>query len=160
MHLRNPLFEQLPKEKRFDVLSVVGKSDKYRVNLADWDENKLYVDPLSRHPSGSAFASRLVAAKRDVTLPGRVREDTGLAVIIQENYDHAVDSVQQLGVSLARLGMMALAGLLAIVTVLWLLVVRALSDPNEHARKHGGRKSVAASLHSMETIELPTKLKR
>ena len=56
--------------------------------------------------------------------------------------------------------MMALAGLLAIVTVLWLLVVRALSDPNERARKHGGGKSVVASLHSMETIELPTKLKR
>ena len=162
--LQHPLFNQLPKEKRFDVLSAVGKTEDYRVDLANWDENKLYVDPLSRHPAGSAFASRWVAAKRDVTLPGRSPEEketeTGLAVIIQENYDHAVDSVQKLGVSLARLGMMALAGLLAIVTVLWLLVVRALSDPNERARKHGGGKSVVASLHSMETIELPTKLKR
>ncbi|MCA9211667.1 MAG: protein kinase [Planctomycetales bacterium] len=162
--LQHPLFQKLKGEERVRVLSDLGTSKDYRVDLSNWRDDQLYVDPLSKHPSGASFANRWVAAKRDVTLPSRgegsEEVDTGLAVIIQENYDNAVESVRNLGRSLSRLGAVATAGLIGIVVILWWFVVRAISDPNERRRKQSGSNSVVASLHSMETIELPKKLRR
>lgn len=151
--LQHPLLEQLKDDKQFGVIGEYSKVDKYKIDLSNWNEDSLYIDPLSKHQAGSSYASRWVAAKRDVA-------DTRLAVIVQENYDYAVNPVQQLGDSLARLGIIALSGLLAIVTVLWWMVVRALRDPNERARKQGGKRAVSSSLHSMETIELPKQMQR
>ena len=63
--------------------------------------------------------------------------DTGLVVLVQENYDEAAAPVQGLGTGLLNRVWLAVGIILAGVVYLWYLVTRALRDPNESTRKAG-----------------------
>jgi hypothetical protein len=166
--LQHPLFERLLAQYG-KLLSEFSTSPEYRVRFDQWDDQKFYQDPLAKHAAGSDFRNRWVAAKRKVHLESNPRRrgsadgpaiDTGLVVIVQENYDVAADPVHSLGASLMRLGMIALCVLLAVVVFLWAVVVRTLQNPNERIRRQGGMRKNPTSLHSMETVELPARLRR
>ena len=58
-----------------------------------------------------------------------------------------------------RDGLVALLLILGGVLYLWYLVTKALGDPNEAMRRAGGASVQPSSLHSMETLELPEKLR-
>lgn len=165
---QHPLFELIPDEnERLALLKEFSESPEYYVSLADWEgvdgrSTTDYVDPLSKHEQGSAFDFRWVAAQRNVYLDreGHESGDTGLVVIVQENYDAAAEPVRQIARFLKNLGISVLLLLVGLVLVLWLLVARALRDPNEKIRKQGGSRQPLSSLHSMETVELPQKKMR
>ena len=86
--------------------------------------------------------------------------ETGLIVLVQENYDSAAAPVRKLGAGVFRNGLLALLLLVAGVLYLWYLVSRALRDPNEAMRRKGGSAVLPSSLHSMETLEIPEKLRK
>ena len=100
--------------------------------------------------------SRWVAAQQPVRL---VDFDPGLTVLVQQNYDQAAAPITKLGGGLIRDAAVALLLILAGVLYLWYLVTRALRDPNEAMRRAGGATVLPSSLHSMETLELPEKLR-
>ena len=81
--------------------------------------------------------------------------DTGLVVLVQEDYDLAASAVHQLGDSLLKQGIVALSSVVLLVVALWYSVARALGDPNEAIRRQGGVRPSQTTIHSMETIELP-----
>ena len=165
---QHPLFELIPDEnERLSLLKEFSESPEYYASLANWDgedgrSTTNYIDPLSKHERGSAFNFRWVAAQRNVYLDreGQGSGDTGLVVIVQENYDAAAEPVRQIARFLKNLGVSVLLLLVGLVLVLWLLVARALRDPNEKIRKQGGSRQPLSSLHSMETVELPKKIMR
>jgi serine/threonine protein kinase len=164
--LQHPLFEQILK-KVPKLPSEFSMSPEYRVPLDKWNESQFYEDPLSRHPEGADYQHRWVAAMRPVLLEstkGNGTEsravDTGLLVIVQENYDEVAQPIHKLGAWLMRLGLIAFTFALAVVLLLWGLVVRTLRNPDERIRRQGGNRTNPVPLHSLETVELPARLRR
>jgi hypothetical protein len=160
--LQHPLFN--------DILAKNTKLPdyrEYRVPLDDLPTSsdsvsriELYVDPLSAVPEGKEYARRWIAAREKVQLESSDANgplETGLVVLIQENYDSAAVPIERLGRKLLRDGIRSLIFVVVGVIYLWYLVTRALRDPNEAMRRGGGG-SREPSLHSMETLELPEQL--
>jgi hypothetical protein len=165
--LQHPLFMQLLQQQGY-LDADFSTASQYRVPLDRWDEQRLYTDPLGRHPQGQAYRRRWIAAKRRVLLEPEEDlaneradslRDTGLIVIVQENYDLAAAPVYNLGRSLVRQGLLAFSVVVLVVGVLWYFVTRALRDPNETVRRQGTPRSNPTTLHNMETIELPPRLR-
>ena len=52
----------------YTVDAEFSTAKEYRVPLDHWGEERLYVDPLGRHPQGQAYRRRWIAAKRQVLL--------------------------------------------------------------------------------------------
>jgi hypothetical protein len=143
-------------------------SDRYRVDLDQLDAGETYRDPMGQHPRGDRYRRDWIAAQRSVVLKGSVTDDsqapaaidTGLVVVVHEDYDLVSDAVHQLGNVLLEQGLMALSSVVLLVVLLWHAVARALADPNETVRRRGGTRPPQTTIHSMETIELPRRLKR
>ena len=127
---------------------------------ADEDEPNvdLYRDPLASSPAGEAhdYDRNWLAAQAPVKLK---EFDTGLVVLVQEDYDSAREPVRRLGGGVLQNGLWALSLALGGVLYLWYLATRVLRDPNEAMRRAGGVAVSPSSLHSMETLELPEKLR-
>ncbi len=164
--LQHPLFNEVLKAQ---ALANPGQPmplpdySEYRVPLdtlpkADDEvtEISLYDDPLAKAEGGEAYDVQWLAAQAPVKLKTL---DTGLIVLVQENYDIAEAPVRTLGGGVLRNGLFAMLLLLAVVLYLWYLATRALRDPNEAMRRAGGISVQPSSLHSMETLELPEKLR-
>jgi len=158
--LQHPLFNDILKKKdKLDDFS------EYKVDLAalpQADEDKpnvdLYRDPLASWPADDAdeYDRNWLAAQAPVKLK---EFDTGLVVLVQEDYDSARAPVRRLRDGVWQNGLWALSLALAGVLYLWYLVTRVLRDPNEAMRRAGGVSVSPSSLHSMETLELPEKLR-
>lgn len=95
-----------------------------------------YVDPL-----GEA-AGDWLAAMEPVMVRG---QDTGWVVIVQEPYEDVIRPVYDLGMNLLRIGVIGGIGLLALLTGLWWLLLRAVgTDPRPRVRRRDGAASPAA----------------
>jgi len=118
---------------------------------------EIYKDPLAGYlTEGIAYDVNWIAAQQIVR---RGDVDTGLIVLVQENYDEAAAPVLKLGEALLQRVGIALTLILASFLLLWYLVTRSLRDPNESTRRAGGIAIQSSSLHSMETLEIPEKLR-
>jgi hypothetical protein len=165
--LQHPLFMHLLQQQGY-LDAEFSTAKKYRVPLDLWGQRQLYVDPLGRHPQGQVYRRRWIAAKRQVLLEPEKGEgtgssaspqDTGLIVIVQEDYDMAAAPIYNLGRSLVRQGLLAFSVVMLVVGILWYFVTRAIRDPNESLRRQGTPRSNPTTLHNMETIELPPRLR-
>ena len=143
----------------------LSTSPTYRVPLDDMEQTPLYRDPMGNHPDGNEYDRNWIAARRSVLLGSEAtspaqQTDTGLIVIVQEDYDLASSAVHKLGEALFQQGVIALSSIVLLLLVLWYAVARALGDPDEAIRRQGGLKTSPSTIHSMETIELPRRLRR
>lgn len=164
--LQHPLYNEVlekKKQEKPDEVAVLPDYSNYKVDLSqllepeeEVDFIRLYTDPLGDAPDGATYAQRWVAAQQPVRLADF---DPGLTVLIQQNYEEAAKPVVTLGQGLIRDAFVALMLSIAGVLYLWYLVTRALRDPNEAMRRAGGATVLPSSLHSMETLELPEKLR-
>ncbi len=165
--LQHPLFMRLLQQQGY-LDPEFSTSPQYRVSLDHWDEQPLYEDPLGRHRLGKTYRRHWVAANRPVLLdpsedPSDAQDvgdrDTGLIVIVQEDYDQAAAPIHNLARSLVRQGLLAFTVVVLVVGVLWYFVTRALRDPNEAIRRKVAAHSNPTTLHQMETVELPPQLR-
>lgn len=163
--LQHPLFNEILEQQATETTESPKLRDfsEYVVpidELPKADEEvgdiELYADPLASAPEGKAYDRNWLAAQAPVRLETL---DTGLIVLVQEDYDSAAAPVKRLGGGVLRNGLWALALALGGVLYLWYLVTRVLRDPNEAMRRAGGLAVQQSSLHSMETLELPEKLR-
>lgn len=139
-------------EYRWDVLDQLPKPGEIPEAVS------LYTDPLADSEQGAEYkGKRWLVAQAPVEISTL---ETGLIVLVQENYDSAAAPVRKLGAGVFRNGLLALLLLVAGVLYLWYLVSRALRDPNEAMRRKGGSAVLPSSLHSMETLEIPEKLRK
>lgn len=164
--LQHPLFNEIldkqlaenpnktPKLPDFSKYTV--PIDALRQSAEQGTPVRVYRDPLAESAQGQAYVGNWIVAHEPVRLGDF---DTGLTVLVQEDYDRAAEPVTTLGRSVLRNGFIALLLILAGVLYLWYLVTRALGDPNEAMRRAGGASVRQSSLHSMETLELPDRLR-
>lgn len=100
-----------------------------------------------RDPVGGAYAGRWLAACEPVFVSGRSPQarDTGWLVIVQERYEEATAPVRHLGSRMVQQGLLALAVVLAVITLLWGFVVVVLTDSPRARWIHSLRRSVGLS---------------
>ena len=165
--LQHPLFNDLLDQMRADDPNKEAKLpddiSRYKVPLEQLPRSDeeiksvvLYSDPLGKHPDGGAYSGNYIVAQEPVRLKGI---DQALICLVQLDYDRAALPVRTLGGGLVRDAIVALLLILAGILYIWYLVTRALRDPNEAMRRSGGLTVQPSSLHSMETLELPEKLR-
>ncbi len=165
--LQHPLFtEILARNETLDT--EFSTNEAYRVPLDLLDKSNIYRDVLGQHQEGASFDQDWIIAKQEVQLDPNalnttgspIDTNTGLVVIVQENYENATQPINQLGYSLLISGLLALGVVVLVVFMIWFLVARALRDPNEAIRRNGIFRSSTSTIHSMDTIELPSRMKR
>lgn len=112
--LQHPLFEKLERVPDRFKDRVVPKA-----TMPDGTPEKTthYRDPMADDASGEEYAGRWLAD----AAPVRIRDvDSELRVIVQEKHRHAIGSTMtELGSGLIRIGVIALAGAAAVITLLW-----------------------------------------
>ncbi len=166
--LQHPLFNDIldsanpdqdePKLRDFSEYKV----DVEALALAGQNDEgvTLYRDPLSESPEAKQYGTKYDRNWLSALAPVRLKTlDTGLLVVVQEDYDSAAAPVRQLAGGFLRNGLWALGLAVCGVLYLWYLATRVLRDPNEAMRRAGGITVSPSSLHSMETLELPEKLR-
>ena len=187
--LQHPLFSQILDDDR-TLDTQFSTASEYRVRLNELNPDREYKDPLGNHPEGikAGYDVPFIVASRNVRLDRNAMQDggangidadtpapdgfapdkadllaeadTGLVVIVQENYENAMRPVGRLGSALLFRGFSALAVAILVVCTMWYFVARALGDANERLRLRNGPGGGNSTIHSMETLELPDRLKR
>lgn len=170
--LQHPLFNSPEFEARMEVS---GQStfnfDAYRIDLDDWhdaDEVRLHEDPLGNHRFGTRYRQRWIASKANVDLNHAQRSkrsnerepDTGLVVLVQEDYQLAAAPLNDLARLLVRLGVWALIAGISVVGGLWYFVVHAMRNVGSAKVRGSGESVSSVDSHNMETVELPRQLTR
>ncbi len=143
MVLQHPLFDELlaKLDRLPDSISDHRvQFDQFRDGLSS-----RYEDPLAEHELGEAYNRRWIAAMVPVVLEfrhprtgERMLRDTGLKVIVQEDYESATLPVHDLGRRLVREGAMALGVVLLVIVVMLLIVFREMRDMPVRARTTTG----------------------
>lgn len=146
--LQHPLFDEiLTKEDK-----LPDRFSKYRVEFESPDAsevvlNSRYFDPLGQDQAGGDYSQPWIMAKAPVRLRRGPKDDsgqptmrsTGWFVLVQEDYNAAIEPVQNLGRRLFREGLTALSAVFVTIAALWFFVVRGvgrLSMPG--LRRNGG----------------------
>lgn len=130
--LQHPLFNDLIARHR----RVPDEFKEYRVKQVDLpnseERRRRYADPLSESPQGGEYDHRWLAAVESIPLRDA---DTGWLVLIQESYDRAIGApLEGLRRSLWRQGLLAVGLIAGLSALLWLLVLRYLTEPIDSRR--------------------------
>lgn len=145
--LQHPYLEQLRKAHgdkplpvsylppyQLDRINAIRAGAKETLSEHDVDEtlDSDYKDPLAR--DNPAYAGRWLAAIEPVIVRGRPEnvKDTGWVAIVQERYSSATGPVLVLRDQLLRLGLIAVALIAAVLTGMWIFVIRLLNDSSKH----------------------------
>ena len=81
--------------------------------------------------------------------------DTGLVVLVQEDRAKARRPVEQLGLQLVWIGVVAIGAVVLVVTVQWYFVVRLLSRRSRAAADRSARRSGLTPVYSQTTVAAP-----
>jgi hypothetical protein len=160
MVMQHPLFDKVlqSNERLPDAFSTV------RVRLQQQFENdssRHYEDPLAEDKLGVAYRKRWIAAMAPVQLEKTNAEeseltlvDTGLRVIVQEDYEEATRPVRDLGVRLLREAAIALAVVVVVIVLMWAIVVRAMREGHLNVQA-GARRMEPTPVHDRSTVAAP-----
>ncbi|MCA9246130.1 MAG: serine/threonine protein kinase [Planctomycetales bacterium] len=150
--LQHPLFKKLFA----DLNRVPDRFQDYKIPADGLPEKSLqrqihYEDPFAQDASGGEYAGRWLADAAPVLIRG---DDSKLRVIVQEKHHHAVGStLEELQSGLVRIGVIALAGAGAVITLLWGFVARNFGgDATTEMPGTGAFVPRAASADDMPTI--------
>jgi hypothetical protein len=155
--LHHPLYEEvsetmerLPKEffeKRVPPEIIAGQAKPQ-------GSGGNYVDPLGEHPLGKEKYQRpWLAVAAPVKLPDASQKETGLMVLMQEDYRRVISPVEQLGRRLLQEGLTALAVVVLLSVGLWWFVGRLFREPRPTIRVSvSGSATQATPLHDVPTL--------
>ncbi len=159
MILQHPLFDEIQGKQNRLPDSFSGRRVKLSQFLDGGSTN--YEDPLGDDEKGGSYRKRWIAAIAPVTLETRrasdgqrLDVDTGLKVVVQEDYEEAVEPVRNLGVRLLREGVLAFVVVVLVILAMWGIVLRAMRD-NPVAGKIAGRRYDPTPLHDLSTVAAP-----
>jgi hypothetical protein len=167
--MQHPLFDTIlarPGVKRLPErlgeyrvpLDKMSRGDEDRANGRGF---QIYRDPMARDEEGRArYDRKWIAAQATVRLlPQGQREpvgngnaNTGLIVLVQEDYEAAVAPVYLLGPQLVWIGVVALVAVVLVVTVQWYFVVRLLNRRSRAAAHRSARRTEMTPLYNHTTM--------
>ena len=157
--LQHPLFDQAilagqPLPESFLHMRVALQKD------GTLPSNE-YTDPLGNDPLGKAYQRSWLAAAAPVRSVN-ADDDTsggqktaGLVVLVQEDYLAVISPVRQLGQRLVREGLLALAVVLLVTILLWIVVLRILRTQRMSPRLVATTPRTALPSHSDTTLAMP-----
>jgi hypothetical protein len=127
-----------------------------------------YIDPIVEYSRREEAPIEWIIGQAKVEVPrgtpdksGRPTQlNTGLVVLVEESREKATSPVRDLGSQLAKYGLIGLFVVLGGVTALWYFVVRVLREPIAKSRRRNDPATEVESLHSVQTVAAPTKLKK
>lgn len=111
-----------------------------------------YLDPLGEHPLGKKYEGRWLAVAAPVKLPDASQKDTGLMVLMQEDYRRVISPVQQLGRRLLQEGLTALTVVVILSIGLWWFVIRLFREPRPTIRTPTPSSTQSTPLHDVPTL--------
>lgn len=112
-----------------------------------------YLDPLGEHPYGEKNYKRAwLAVAAPVKLPDASQKDTGLMVLMQEDYRRVISPVQQLGRRLVQEGLTALTVVVLLSVGLWWFVIRLFREPRPTIRTPTPSSTQSTPLHDVPTL--------
>jgi hypothetical protein len=154
MVLQHPMFDG--RERLPDRFS------EYRVQLSK--DASLYTDQMGKDPEGEAYDRVWIVAQSPVLLARRLRDDdsvraeteqSGLTVLVQEDYEAAIAPIRLLGEQLMREGVVALVVFLLVVIGLWAFVSRVMGEANTASKGGAGGRTSSAPMYDLTTIAKP-----
>jgi hypothetical protein len=162
MILQHPLFDSVLKRKDANGKPLYPSLDHLQVNLHQLANggSQRYHDPLGDDELGRNYAKRWIAAMAPLTLELRTANgerkviDTGLKVIVQEDYEAAIDPVRRLGKRLLGEGLLALAIVVIVILAMWGIVLRAMREGQSVATVVPGRME-PTPVHDRSTVAAP-----
>lgn len=129
--LRHPLLTQLSKRQE----GLPSRFYQYRVDLNRLSESGDYRDPFAEDPLGDSFDRTWIAAAAHVMVRPRDGApnsgdggDTGLVVLVQEDFSAVIEPVRVLGQDLVREAFFAIAFALLLIVGLWIFLTRTLTQ--------------------------------
>jgi len=142
--IQHPLFKEIDKltprfeNYRIDAAALPnGKAhsdgEPLRHGQASHPSTAHYRDPLAGDESGRNYAGRWLAESAPVRIRG---DDSHLRVIVQARHEHAIAPLNKLKHSLQTIGLLALAGVAIVLTVLWAFVMRGLNPRKRSDSQH------------------------
>jgi eukaryotic-like serine/threonine-protein kinase len=158
MILQHPLFDQVLQSKD----RLPDEFSRVRVQLHQFENgsSRFYEDPLAVNDVGRSYRKRWIAAMSPVVLEhgggngSSSFTDTGLKVIVQEDYGEAMQPVHDLGLRLLREGLLALGVVVVVILIMWAIVLRAMRD-NHLALQVNQPRMDPTPLHDRSTIAAP-----
>lgn len=152
--LEHPLLNSLQKQK----LPIDPELIKCRL-LAPPSPGELFVDPVGKTAAGAAYDKPAVASEAAVEFTDDaqgpesgsqvLRRDSGLRIVVLEDYQKAIEPAHALGQQLSWLGGLATAFLAGVALLMWYLVVRLL----RHTRRQLARSFTAHGIeHSTSSL--------
>jgi hypothetical protein len=132
--------------------------DKKRALVQNPPGGDLVLEPNYEDPVGKQFAGRWLAALEPVFVEDRPEKigDTGWIVIVQQRYRRVTNPVQDMGMRLLKMGLIALGVVLAAVIALWGFVIRVLNDPSRSGILASIQRRLGSSGDSSSTPSAPT----
>jgi hypothetical protein len=164
--LQHPLIETLEKLPEhfaeYKVPPDMLPAADHPGDLPSDDGPRRYRDPLGGDPDGERYNRDWLASLRPVSIErvqreGEVhsgiaatsaREPTGLWVVVQQDYEAVFAPGQTLGHKLVRNGLMGLAVVVFVVTLLWGVVIVVFNE--------SGRSRLVATLRRRAGLKTPT----
>lgn len=153
--LQHPVLLQRPENKQAGdrpnlQFQIDTESLKQLKDIGMYD----YIDPVSKSDDKRAkeFEGEWIAAMVRVDVARRIsgdivkKQSTDLWVLVQERADSVTAPVQLMVIKLARLGLIALGTLLAVICALWYFVLKVMRLPDSFAAAARSRSPGTESL--------------
>lgn len=136
--IQHPLYGQMRKiltKEEFTQFLVRSREEKVPLPENPLEMKPLYRDPLGALDEGKAYERQWIACAQPVLRDAGAANrsvDSGLVVIVQEDYASGMETVSRLGTRLLWGAAIAISLVAATIIALWLLVLRMLREPSPH----------------------------
>ena len=136
------------------------------VDAIQADKVIVYDDPLAQHAMGNDYPGQWIAAAAQVHLQRRAAQNgdgstnSGLIVLVQEQYASATQPVSILASDLLKEALAALGGMAAVCLGLWYFAFRGEKTQQYGVLEGESHADTLPSIHDRETLEqipLPAK---
>jgi len=162
MVLQHPLFDGRDR--------LPDRFSEYLVKISK--DESLYTDPMGQDSEGKAYDRVWIVAQSPVLLARRLRaaeagagtgagdqsaetEQSGLTVLVQEDYEEAISPIRLLGEKLMQEGLVALVLFLLVVIGLWAFVSRVMGEAASTGIGAAGARTTSAPMFDLTTLARP-----
>jgi eukaryotic-like serine/threonine-protein kinase len=161
--IQHPLYRQMRDKQKSENQPVqefskfLQKCREEKVHLPQdpLQMNAFYRDPLGKLPEGKAYDRQWIACAEPVLRRNHAdgeQIDSGLVIIVQEDYASGMETVSRLGSRLLWGAALAISVIAATMVGLWLLVLGMLKEPPVKIRSVQSRASDPTPINQAKTL--------
>lgn len=155
--LHHPLYDEIQQEKKrlpADIFDRRVSQEVLEGQPIPGMERGAYRDPLGEHPLGKerGFDRPWIGVAANVKLPDATQANSGLVVLMQEDYRSVIGPVQELGNRLLREGLVALVSVVVLTVGLWWFVIRLFRERRTNIRVGTSNSTQSTPVQDVQTL--------